>query len=439
MYPVKKLFYLYFLAGLCLGGIIQPKVSAATSVSQYGITWNFDGEYEVGKFISGDYWVLEKTPGGGVTITSIIPESAEENGRTTHGSMSNPEVGTSPPQGFDSSLGGYREELNIALQLPKNVKAQSSIVSVISHPKPSNRPGLTDAAVLTVLSSKPNAGDYRPPYVGDDKSLRWNHEKVDMDQLKRLPRPPSAPSLESLKQRVERPYIEIHTSVGGREWHPLNNQEFYGREIAYDLSKCLLSLHLDYTNEEKNELLISMLQLGIDIYGAAKEDGYWQDKGGHNHGRKMTMLLAGVMFNDPDILTYADAEKHMIFQEDLQTFFVTQNDIDNCPKYSKDGRRRDCYTQEMLGMPEWGAQHTSQSIRDGSNWNAKYRTTVGNSLIGHILTARMMNVEAYWNHDAVFEYMDRLWLKEKDKAANKRNKLHLFERDMWKRYRGDVE
>jgi len=45
---------------------------AATSVSQFGITWTFDRDYTVGQFANGDWWVV-----GPVTITKIEPVSRE--------------------------------------------------------------------------------------------------------------------------------------------------------------------------------------------------------------------------------------------------------------------------------------------------------------------------------------------------------------------------
>ncbi|HEX2101120.1 MAG TPA: hypothetical protein VHF69_10675, partial [Candidatus Synoicihabitans sp.] len=58
---------------------------AATSVSQFGITWTFDRDYPTGQFANGDYWVV-----GPVKITSITPKSTTSNGATMHGTMINP-------------------------------------------------------------------------------------------------------------------------------------------------------------------------------------------------------------------------------------------------------------------------------------------------------------------------------------------------------------
>jgi len=37
---------------------LSPALYAATSVSQYGITWTFDKDYPTGQFCTGDYWVV---------------------------------------------------------------------------------------------------------------------------------------------------------------------------------------------------------------------------------------------------------------------------------------------------------------------------------------------------------------------------------------------
>ena len=41
-------------------------------ISQYGVTWIFDGEYLIGRFINGDYWVLDS--GSGVVISETLPD-----------------------------------------------------------------------------------------------------------------------------------------------------------------------------------------------------------------------------------------------------------------------------------------------------------------------------------------------------------------------------
>ena len=53
-----------------LGG--AAVLSAATSVSQFGITWTFDGDYTVGQYANGDNYVVAPS---GLTIVDISPAS----------------------------------------------------------------------------------------------------------------------------------------------------------------------------------------------------------------------------------------------------------------------------------------------------------------------------------------------------------------------------
>lgn len=64
---MRALKYLFLLAAVC--------AQAATSVSQYGITWTFSEDHTVGQYANGDYYVVENSPGAGVTITDIDPAS----------------------------------------------------------------------------------------------------------------------------------------------------------------------------------------------------------------------------------------------------------------------------------------------------------------------------------------------------------------------------
>ena len=66
----------------------------------------------------------------------------------------------------------------------------------------------------------------------------------------------------------------------------------------------LLAANLNYTNEQKAPIVIRLIQIGIDIYGAAinaaapANEIIWTHGGGHNGGRKMPMLFAGVLLNN---------------------------------------------------------------------------------------------------------------------------------------------
>ena len=66
------------------------------------------------------------------------------------------------------------------------------------------------------------------------------------------------------------------------------------------------------------------------------------------------------MLNDPHMKEVGQWKTH--FQEDEQTFYVSQREVDitNSPQWSPDKRGGIIapYTKEDIGMPDWGIRHT---------------------------------------------------------------------------------
>ena len=150
----------------------------ATSISQFGITWTFDGDYESGQFANGDHWVVGRPT---LVITSIAPASTNALGRITNGSMINPDP-TTNAHGYDEQLNGFDPALNAArpgggdlsAANPLSVAAGSSLISTVSVPQAGARPQLQTAAILTILFEAPADGSFRPPYCGDTRTIEFN-------------------------------------------------------------------------------------------------------------------------------------------------------------------------------------------------------------------------------------------------------------------------
>lgn len=405
--------------------------ATASSVERFGVTWTFDRAYEVGQFANGDWWVL-----GPVTITEISPASVDDK----NGSMINPALNKN--LAFDTRMqrDTFDAEANVATQLPLKVTKPSSILSAISLVEDTTRdnPQLDTISILTVLTEKPAAGSFRPPYQGDDKTILGNKADLNYDILRKLEPVEGAPEdLVALAEKFDRPYIELKLGWTGRYTHPKSNQPAYGRELAHRLGYGLLALQLNVPDEQKEALYINLVQIGIDIYGAARLGGKWNADGGHNQGRKMPMLLAGLALDNKEILKYANAEAYMIFQEDQQTFYVEQKHVDT-PRREIRNRRLDPYTPEMIGKAEWGIRNYNEPDRSGSNWGAYYRTVSGAPTITHVLVAHLMGVEEIWNHPPLFEYYDRYFEVESEPEVRKgkgTNGIQTFTLNMWNAYR----
>lgn len=422
-------FLLFILTPMWL--ITTGRSVAAESVSQFGITWEFSADRPTGRFANGDWWVV-----GPVTITRITPGDPTPGDSTDiHGTMINPIPAKQSPwrgiHGWDSRIrdNTYIRTLNIARTLPYTVPAGSSVMSCrsVEAQVSGNNLQMDTIAILTVLASAPPEGSFRPPYIGTDKSVRWNKSQLDYSKLKKLAPVPSTPALGTVETWFEKAHIALTPMWVGTYLHTVTGDNpGYGREISHKCGAGALLLNLNYSNAQKETLLVRMVQRGIDIYGIrAQGSGWWAD-GGHHHGRKFPMVLAGLVLGDASILSLVNGP----FAEDGQHFYVTQEDVD---RTRKPGRAP--YTTAMIGMPEWGGKHVGEPEGDGSAWDTPYRVLVGVSNMGPVLAARLMGIEAQWKHPATFDYMDRFYSVEAGNVSNSVNSIQPFVSDMWKTYR----
>ncbi len=414
----------------------KPQVAQEKkSISQFGITWTFDKAYGTGQYANGDYWVI-----GPVKITGITPASVEEAGRTKNGSQLNPVI--AGDQGYDSAPGdmAFNAAKNAARPGGKDLSPENpltvslgSLVSSVSLAALQARPQLQTAAILTVVASAPPAGAFRPPPVGTDKVSHWNKSSLNYSVLKSLSPVAATPPLLAVEGHFEKPWLEQNPGWTARYIHPKDNQACYGRDMSNQLAEGLLSLHLNYSNAQKETLFVRLVQYGIDVYGSAKAGAIWEGYGGHNQGRKMPLILAGLALHDADMLAYGDAAKHFIFQEDHQTWYVTQKDVGRALQ-TKDNRPREPYLPADVGVAEWGEQHARAENRDGRNWNAYYREICVGSEMGHALTAQITpGAVEVWKWPAFFDYMDRAFAIEQ--TDPKAKSIPPFVVNMWNAYR----
>jgi len=360
---VTKIVCLCVMATLCLLFFTASAWAATTNqISQFGITWTFDKQYEYGQFANGDYWVV-----GPVTIVDINPRSIVSSGRTINGSMVNPL--STYRQGFDSNIVAYDVSYNagrpsnsdLSVNNPLIVTAGKSVVSTKSLATPIQSVLLENAAVLTVLSSAPPPDSFRPPYVGTDKTIRFNKLNLNYNLLSSLAPVPGTPTLhkdtlsdptnqqETVERRFERPWLDFVPSASGTAIHPTQCMQPYSREAADDVGIGSLMLNLDYSNSEKEILLVRMVQLGIDEYGVVTNGGLnaFENDGGVFSGHKWPILFAGIMLNDSNMKAIGQKSgdylysgsygagnpppDYIHFGEDDQTFYVKAADIYSSP------------------------------------------------------------------------------------------------------------
>ncbi len=441
--------------------VLPPEVYAY-SIEQHGITWSFASEQQYGQFANGDYWVV-----GPVKIINISNNYHNEGftpSQKQDGSMINP--GTNSNQGYDGTLNSYNPTLNVNYPNDQIISRDNvlllgvneSLVTSVSWLYNSEtdketgtprfnrgtntpRPVLRTAAILTCLSEAPPEGSFRPPYCGSDKSIKYNKNKIKMSLLKNLSPSniTSIPDVAQIERQFQRVWLDHVYQSFGAYLHPSENMRHYGRDLAKDIGDAALILNLDFSSlpgsPSKDVLLYEFIQLGIDFAGIADNGGSWPPNGGFHMGRKWPILFAGIMLEDDHMKNVGNWST--VFQEDAQTFYVSQAEIDitNSNLWNPDSRINNPqpYSQSNLGLPEWGIRHATQPTRDALNWDATYRHINGVANSGFVLAAHIMEQTPTWNHQPLFDYMDRWW--ELTNGTYTSQITTPFTKSMWEEYR----
>ena len=397
---------------------------------------------------------------------------------------------------FSADSVTYDSDKTISIRLPYTVSAGNSIYSVNCNPLPYGRcqvdeenselqneldPSTGDyrcvrfeaektyfkeTAVLTVLSSVPLSGSFRPPYAGSDKTIQWNISNLDYSVLRNLTIPISAhaPEISWLENAIKRPLLEMHygfqNSNWKAAWDPLRQGGYtrrtYGREIGGLASGAGLILNSNFTNAEKEKLLVYMVQWGIDINGLINAGMVWQPDGGHQHGRVLPIFIAAKVLNSNTMLANVSGSKN--FQELLNHQFVEQERDINTARNSSNPPLRP-YTQNMLGMPEWSmsglAKDSSAAWRPGEDpdngvyyGTNMYRHNVGGVGSGTTATIIIMNGRGTLNQEAFIRYhTERYFYREyyyapyldQRRFQGNSNDTEAFVTDMWDAYIPRIE
>ena len=420
---------------------VSEKAPAAAEkvdkIEQYGITWTFAEPVVAGRFVTGDWWVV-----GPVTVKSVTPAPQDDQ----HGSVVNPPAGST--QGYDSRFAGYDAKLRA--EFPLELKAGQSLVSTASVAKVGDRTPdtvpnqyargpLRTAVALTVVAEVPPQDAFRPAYVG-----QWR-EMFRASQLKRqvlpkvkAPAGVALPNVAQLERVLERIWLDHMRQWVNRSMHPLENMPDYGRDITMITSTTSLLLTLEDAEGAHERLMLRFVQLGIDYYGAVQSNAVlWEANGGHNSGRKIPILVAGLLLGHEGMMNVK-----AVFQEDQQTYF---GEGWRGQKVLWTIETSEARKHEHLPPQQWAGP---PFVRDNDGWKSEgYRSLNGPTWVAQALAARMMGLKDNWNHEPYFDYVDR-WVNE---AADGHVKKGTYERTgynpfpspfvkaMWETYRSEAD
>jgi hypothetical protein len=408
------------------------------SVSQYGITWTFERPARAGQFVNGDWYVI-----GPVTIKAIDPRPLHGNEIprreldrmdrerpeaqwVRNGFMLNPPA--EMKVAYDSGVRNWFDA-SLIQKLPVTMKPGDSLVSTISMPKNlvlhaqlrnkiergvDDSSPIRTAAVLTCVSAPQPPDAFRSAFCDRQQRIYLaRHLKREL-----LPAAAATESIPKVRQYIrftQRPWVG--TGFFGFE-EPVENMPQYGLEYGRVAGISALLLCTDLEPQQKEPLLVNFVQVGIDLGGMVRA-GHpgWTGWGGHGSGRKLPIVVAGILLGDDELACISGSYPKVSFGEDEQTaygdcwtgaevVFAGHSGIDAA---TGEGRSRG---------NGWGPyEHIPPSQwKDGQNTSESYRrccTSVG--WVAQALALRLMHAERAWDHDAFFDYVDR-WMYEDDAA-----------------------
>lgn len=391
---------------------VDNNFSKAKTITQYGITWTFSEPAAYGRFINGDYWVV-----GPVDVADINPRPGNgRNGSAVNLNLEGKDY-TNGKACWDDRISSGRYTEDNLITLPYSLKSSHSLISTISNVKNDSltkmfRNESTDipvrtAAVLTCLEKPVSSASFRPGYADPEKKI-YLYSNLRRDLLpKKSILPSNMPVIADFERYLERPWLDI---AYDEFTAPPDNMPVYGREYTRVVSIAALLLCLDLPDEQKETLLIRLVQIGIDLRGLIKAGFYgWPAIGGHGNGRKLPLLLAGLLLNEEDMQHPDIFYPKAIFSEDIQTMYDTcwtgatvvfagHAGADGCPNHN-----------------DWGAyEHLHPAHWPGTTGETYRRCCTSIAWVGEATAAKLFGLKEIWNHDAFFDYVYR-WMTEDDK------------------------
>jgi hypothetical protein len=414
-----------------------PPPGTASSITKDGITWAFSEPVPVGQFVNGDYYVV-----GPVTVTAISPQPTTASPYLS-GSVKNLPTANGK-SGFDSRLNDGTDESwwfdgTLRSYPPIALKPGDALVSSISLPTIHSVPEVMRASdmsaspvasdsVLTALASAPSADAFRPSYCDRNQTI-YHADNLQRNLLPSLapPNPSGTPTLAQYEALYRRPWIDTNAFLFDA---PADYMPSYGQHVAFADSYAALLLMLNFPASQKVNLTNYFVQYGIDLYGCVQAGYGWPAFGGHRSGRKLPIILAGILLNDSGMKNVSTAYPDK-FGEDMQTLYINQ-----LPPAGT-------YTQAWQGATVIYGGHYGVHAADSSpvsaglygpyeqlppaNWpiltppgeqlgEAYRRCCTSVSWVGEALAVHLLQSENIWNHTAFFDYVYR-WMTEDDTQA----------------------
>lgn len=409
----------------------------------------------VGTYCNGDPCLVNPVAGTGVNFTSITPASANVSGRVIDGTMLNygeGGIGYAPTldQGFDSIEPGmstpwasYDAALNLdpgktGVPIHFAPGAEGTLLKAVSNPTPAggvyaNRDRIDFIGIMTVCAVAPPANAFRPGVSAPSKISHWIEDDMDLDLLRNLTLPTSAPDPAAVLSSYMRWPAQTSEcgAAPGRSVCGNFNHPQYGANHAQQIGTSFLLMNGAIDATVKLNLSKANVQRGIDAFERLKQGGDYSAGGGGHSSMKSYLVIAAHLLGDAEMQEWCDKSLHDVFIEGYQYGLISAAHVAN-----------DGFPAEALGGPEWfiNPRSTPGHPEEG----ASYRGVNFRWQPGVALGLTLMGARPTWNDPPFFDYVDRMMVRRffptsgttaLALAATGTNSTPQFHDDMWAAHR----
>jgi len=406
-------------------------VPAATAplaeVSRHGVTFRFAEPRPVGRYVTGDLFVV-----GPVTVVAIEPVSEVIAGTARHGAQLDPGP---EGNGFDAritlSTVAYAPELNLdpaATGRPLRI-GTGTLVKAVSRsdaegPAHSGFTWIDRYVPLTVVEAPPPEDAFRPSVIGRDTRARWREADIRYDRLSDLEPVARMPTLEEAAEAAAAmmPAWFPAAVAGGdrsRRLHAARHFVGYGRDMGRTLADAMLATHRRAPVSEKRPAVVGLVQAGLDLCAQIAAGRGLGIGGAITTGRKPVAVYAAALLDDPELVRLVDARTAPASwgNADRQHLWITEaliGPVHDRPS-GPDRLAHTPYAPEHLGFPEWRENETRLTASLASDYRHLAGEPEARGLFALLLTEGAAEA---WGDPLPFAYADRLWRWYQGDARN---------------------
>lgn len=400
------------------------------------------GHYLTGNIGLGDLWVKPRGASTTVTLDYVPAYGAMADGRQGNGAMLNVmSMNSNSTQGFDQNdINSIDWSAAAVTQGPITMSPGDVLVVAKSRDNASGTASIRRFMFIHCVDTVPFDDEFAPPYIWDSSlgaRPRFRYSDISEAGIPSLSTDgfdKSIPALTNIEPDFRR---RLFDPVGYWERYSLKADgggATYGRDYQADTDRACAVMVCDIPIEQKRVIIRSLVQRGIDAYGAIRSayaQGFseWMaPDGGHNGGRKSLIVIAGHLLGDATMRDWVrdntSPTAATAMQEDGMRAYLTPAVIAETQQPGwqgagkKEGGTHNPYETAMgqaPAVPEWiggtpiGGSIPGFQVNNLWNSNANFYRLVGHTerASGQTVALLAMGLRTTWNQEAFFDYHAR--------------------------------